>query len=78
MNTLDYFQGEEKDVMLFVASRKGGLDNAILKRTLFYAITRAKQCAIVCGNAEWDQVGNSNRGLARTKREYAYIQDIGD
>lgn len=52
INSPENFDGEERDVIVFMAPKKRLLDNTILTRALVAAMARAKYCTIICGHID--------------------------
>lgn len=66
-NTVDGFQGQEKDVIILscVRSGKNGLGFLTDRRRINVAITRAKSSMFIVGNAEGLRDGSTPQGLWR-------------
>ena len=50
VNTIDSFQGQEKDVVIFSIGRSQGIGFLADHQRLNVALTRAKYSLIICGN----------------------------
>lgn len=50
VNTIDSYQGQEKDIIIISNTRTVGAGFMADPKRLNVAITRAKKCLIVCGN----------------------------
>lgn len=50
VNTVDGFQGQERDIIIMSCVRSHGIGFLSDKQRLCVALTRAKYCLILCGN----------------------------
>lgn len=50
MNTIDAFQGQEKDIIIISVGRSKGIGFLADPQRLNVALTRARRCMIMCGN----------------------------
>lgn len=50
VNTIDSYQGQEKDIVIISTTRTKGVGFMASSQRLNVAITRAKRCLIICGN----------------------------
>lgn len=56
MNTIDSFQGQEKDIIIISVTRSRGIGFLTQSERLNVALTRARKCLILCGNFQSLQV----------------------
>ena len=56
VNTVDSFQGQERDVVIMSCVRSSGIGFMSDKQRLCVALTRAKSSLILCGNFKTFQV----------------------
>jgi len=57
VNTVDGFQGQERDVIIMSCVRSSGIGFLSDKQRLCVALTRAKHSLILCGNFNTFMVG---------------------
>lgn len=50
VNTIDSYQGQEKDVIILCTTRTSGIGFLANPPRLNVALTRAKRCLVICGN----------------------------